>query len=87
MDHAAVRRSIRLNLHSGRLPRMQAVDICVLASRGDTCDGCGESIGANGDVVSVWSVATRHWVPIYFHEICLQIWDAERIALDQARMA
>ena len=70
---------------------MQALDICVLPSRGDRCDGCGESIGVNrlslGGVVSVWSVTTRHWGPIYFHEVCLQIWDAEHIALDYARTA
>ncbi len=85
MDHAGMRRLIRLKLHNGRLPRMPAVDVWVLPSRGHTCDGCGEPIVVNRQ--SVWGVATRDWFPIYFHEDCLQIWDAERIALDQARTA
>jgi hypothetical protein len=34
-----------------------------------------------------YRISTRHWVPIYFHEVRLQIWDAERLALDQAGTA
>jgi len=56
-----------------------------------TCDGCGESIEANRQsvrgVASVWGVATRDGVPIYFQEDCLQIWDAERIALHHPKTA
>lgn len=91
MDHAGARRLIRLKLHDGRLPRTQAVDFWVLPSRGHTCDGCGEPIGPNrpsvSRVASVWGVATREWFPIYFHEDCLQIWDAERIALHYSKTA
>ena len=91
MDPAGVRRLIRLKLHDGRLPRTPAVDLWLFPSRGYTCDGCGEPIVANRQsiwsVASVWGVATREWFPIYFHEDCLQIWDAERIGLHYSKTA
>ena len=44
-------------LHECRLPRTRAVDIRVLPGDGQVCDGCGEPIAQDQQIVS--GIATR----------------------------
>lgn len=76
MDEDLVRHLVRRKLSEGRLPRTRAVDIWAVPSDGQTCDGCGEQIERNQQIV--WAIATRDWMSIQFHEDCYQIWEVER---------
>jgi hypothetical protein len=79
MDEQFVRQLIRHKLLGGRLPRSRAVDVWAAPGDGQVCDGCGEPIARNQQIV--WGIATRDWTSIQFHADCFQIWDAERLAL------
>jgi len=82
VDEAGARQLIRSKLREGLLPRTRAVEMVVVRAAGQPCDGCGEPIAANAEMV--WSVASRNWPALHFHAACFEIWDRERAGLDQA---
>ena len=81
MDVVYAWQLIRRKLSEGRLPRSRPVDVWQAPGAGQTCDGCGEPIATNQQMV--WGLATRGWMSIHFHEECFGIWDYERGAVSR----
>jgi hypothetical protein len=79
MDEALARELIRRKLHARRLPRSRALGIWARPGTGQACDGCGEPIAPEQQIV--WGIATLDRMSIEFHDHCFEIWDSERLAV------
>ena len=76
-----IRQLIRRRLLEGRLPRGRALDIWAAPGEGQSCDGCGEPIAKNQQIV--WGIAAKDWMSVQFHANCYELWEAERLALSR----
>jgi hypothetical protein len=75
MDQALLRLLIQERLADGRLPRSPIPRVWGGPGRGETCDGCGETV-TNAQMVMENLDATGSGNQ--FHVACFHVWDVER---------
>jgi len=75
MAPEVVRQGIRHGIERGRLPRERTIALWDGAGLGQTCDGCGLSIGINE---RMRLICADDWKAVRFHHDCFEAWEAER---------
>ena len=75
MNAPIIRLLIQEKLATGRLPHDRVPRLWGGPGRGETCDGCGESVTKDQMVMENLDAAK---CGVQFHVACFHVWDVER---------